>query len=119
MDWFPSTALREKALEITARLQATYHAVGPERGGCHRLPAVDELVLTLLSQSTTDTNSRRGYRALVERFASWDAVADAPVAEIEETIRSSGLARQKAPRIKAFLQRLREERREISLDFLA
>lgn len=119
MDWFPTLDLRQKALDVTARLVATYQVVGPDRGEGHRLPAVDELVVTMLSQSTTDVNCWRGYQALVAGFADWDAVADAPVTEIEATIRSCGLSRQKAPRIKAILQRLREERGRIELDFLA
>jgi len=119
MDWFPSMTLRRVALEITTRLQDTYHADAPHRGQDDRLPAIDELMLTLLSQSTTDINSWRGYQALVEHFPSWDAVADAPVEEIQTTIRACGLSRQKAPRMKAILQRLRDERGSISLDFLA
>jgi endonuclease-3 len=116
--WFPTMAMRNKALEIGERLRATYHAEGPARGHTARLPAVDEVVLTFLSQSTTDINSWRGYQALKARYPNWAAMAAAPVSEIEATIRLCGLARQKAPRIKAFLQRLREERGELSLEFL-
>lgn len=116
--WSPTDALREKCLLITQRLQQQYHAVGTEQGHSRRLPAVDELMLTLLSQSTTDINSWRGYQALRERYTSWDAMADAPVAEIAALIHQCGLAQQKAPRMKAILQRLREERGAITLDFL-
>lgn len=118
MEWFPTTELRGKILEVTHVLQATYQQTGPERGGCHQLPAIDELVLTLLSQSTTDVNSWRGYRALLERFSNWDAVADAPVEIIEAAIKSCGLSRLKAPRIKHLLQRIREDQGSLSLDFL-
>ncbi|MHB9132310.1 MAG: endonuclease III domain-containing protein [Armatimonadota bacterium] len=119
MDWFPTTTLRQKAAEIKIQLEATYHAEIRHRGGhASSLPPVDEVVLTFLSQSTTDVNSQRGYESLLARFPNWDAVADAPVGEIEEAIRACGLSRQKAPRIKALLQRIREERGSISLDFL-
>lgn len=118
MNWFPTTALREKARSITTRLQAVYGAGAPNRGHASRLAPVDELVLTVLSQSTTDINSWRGYEALRARFGTWDAVADAPVAAIEETVRPCGLSRQKAPRIKAALQRIREEQGEVTLEFL-
>ncbi|HEY3378560.1 MAG TPA: endonuclease III, partial [Armatimonadota bacterium] len=100
MDWFPTLALRQQAAEITARLLALYHAQGPGR----QLPPVDELIFTLLSQSTTDINSWRGYDALRARFADWDAAADAPVDEIAAAIHTCGLSRQKAPRIQALLQ---------------
>ena len=118
MDWFPTLALQQKAREVAVRLEAVYQSVGPERGNFRRLPAVDELVLTLLSQSTSDVNSWRGYRALKERFPCWEAVAEAPVEEVERAIRSCGLSRQKAPRMQALLQRLRAERGAITLDFL-
>ncbi|MHB0936245.1 MAG: endonuclease III domain-containing protein [Armatimonadota bacterium] len=119
MDWFPTMELRTKIADVTQRLIDAYHAPGPKRGHAASLPPVDELVLTMLSQSTTDVNSWRGFTALRERFSSWDAVADAPVEEIEAAIRACGLSRQKAPRIQAVLQRLREEHGRITLDFLA
>jgi len=120
MDWFPTLELREKIAEVTRLLRDTYHAEGPRRGHAASVPPTDELVLTVLSQSTTDVNSWRGYQALRERYGGdWEKVADAPVAEIEEAIRPCGLSRQKAPRIKAILRRLREERGSVSLDFLA
>lgn len=120
MDWFPTIELREKIAEVTHVLRETYHARGPMRGHAARVPPVDELVLTVLSQSTTDVNSWRGYEALVARYGGdWERVADAPVEAIEETIRPCGLSRQKAPRIKAILRRLREEQGRVTLDFLA
>jgi endonuclease-3 len=120
MDWFPTLALREKIAEVTRLLRDTYHAAGPRRGHAASVPPTDELVLTVLSQSTTDVNSWRGYQALLARYGgNWEVVADAPVEEIEEAIRPCGLSRQKAPRIKAILQRLRAEHGKVSLDFLA
>src|ERR1700761_1336657 len=70
---------------------------------------IDELVLTILSQHTNDTNSGRAFKLLQERFPSWDEVRDAPVAEVEEAIRPGGLAQQKAPRIQAILRQLGPE----------
>lgn len=83
------------------------------------LPPVDELVSTILSQSTTDSNRDLAFEALKARFGSWEAVRDAPVEEIIATIRRAGLANQKGPRIKRALQKLTAERGELSLDFLA
>lgn len=82
------------------------------------LPPVDELVSTILSQNTSDTNRDRGFDQLKERFPTWEAVRDAPVDEIEEAIRPAGLAKQKAPRIKNALQLITEEHGEITLDFI-
>ena len=69
---------------------------------------VAELVLTLLSQNTSDTNSGRAYQSLVARFPDWNAVLAAPVGGIEEAIRIGGLAKTKAPRLKALLAELHE-----------
>ncbi|MFP4323397.1 MAG: endonuclease III domain-containing protein [Anaerolineales bacterium] len=82
------------------------------------LPPLDELVSTILSQATSDGNRDKGFYALKARYADWEAVRDAPVEEIAETIRPAGLAQQKAPRIKDALRYVTEARGELSLDFL-
>ncbi|NLF32222.1 MAG: endonuclease III [Planctomycetes bacterium] len=81
-------------------------------------PAVDVLIATILSQSTSRANSRTACRRLRERFGTWDDVADAPVGRIEACIRPAGLSRRKAPRIRAILRRLRADRGRIDLQFL-
>jgi endonuclease-3 len=82
------------------------------------MPPVDELVSTILSQSTSDTNRDRGYKALVARFPDWRAVMNAPEQEVIETIRPAGLANQKGPRIQAALRTIDAQRGAIELDFL-
>lgn len=79
---------------------------------------MDELILTFLSQNTSDLNSGRAFAALKARYPDWQAALDAPVDELAETIRSGGLAYQKAPRIQKALRRIKEERGEFNLDFL-
>lgn len=68
-----------------------------------RLDAVSELVLTILSQNTADTNSFRAFSALRARYDSWEAVLAAPTEELVEVIRPGGLAPTKAPRIQHVL----------------
>jgi endonuclease-3 len=80
---------------------------------------MDELVLTFLSQNTSDLNSGRAFEALKARYPAWQAVLDAPTDELVETIRSGGLAQQKAPRIQKALRRILAERGAFNLDFLA
>ena len=77
-----------------------------------------ELVLTVLSQNTSDTNSGRAYMRLVQALPDWALVRDAPVSEIERLIAVGGLARQKAPRIKAALEAMWEARGSFDLEFL-
>jgi len=80
---------------------------------------MDELVLTFLSQNTSDLNSGRAFQALKARFPDWQAVIDAPTEELADAIRSGGLADRKAPRIQKALRRILEERGEFNIDFLA
>ena len=96
--------------------------MGPEYGPVHwdaRLDAASELVYTILSQHTSDINSWRAYDSLMEAYGSIEAIADAPVEDIEEAIRHGGLAAQKAPRIKNVLTQIREEIGSFDLEFLA
>lgn len=82
------------------------------------LPPVDELVSTILSQNTNDTNRDRAFITLRERFPTWEQVRDAPPEEVIDAIRTAGLANQKGPRIQGVLKEISEQRGEISLDFL-
>ena len=82
------------------------------------LPPLDELVSTILSQNTSDTNRDKAFFALKAKFADWESVRDAPVELIETTIRPAGLSKQKAPRIQAALRYITEKRGRLSLDFL-
>jgi endonuclease III len=77
---------------------------------------IAELVRTVLSQNTSDSNRDIAYRRLRERFPTWEEVRDAPVEELIEAIRPGGLANTKAPRIKAILGRLGDHP---DLDWLA
>lgn len=77
-----------------------------------------ELVSTILSQHTSDTNTERAFAGLMATFGSWEAVAEAPVPAIAEAIRSGGLAQVKAPRIKQVLRTIRDQHGAYSLAFL-
>jgi endonuclease-3 len=83
------------------------------------LPPVDELILCLLAQRTDADDNWRGYQALLTRFTCWDALADAPLAQVAAALHSCGLSRQRAARIQAILQRVRAEQGAITLDFLS
>ena len=96
--------------------------LGPDYGPVEwkaRYDPASELVYTILSQHTSDVNSGRAFDALMKRFGSLEAVAAAPAGEIEEAIRAGGLARVKAPRIKAVLEQVFDEVGSYDLSFLA
>jgi len=105
--------LREKGLEVHRRLVEIYG----ERPHRQRDP-IATLVSTIISQNTNDPLRDRAFRRLRERFPTWEQVRNAPVEEIAEAIQVAGLGPQKARRIKAALERISEERGELSLDFL-
>ncbi len=65
---------------------------------------IAELILTVLSQSTNDRNRDVAYLRLRERFATWEQVRDAPLAEVEEAIRPGGISKVKSARIQAILR---------------
>ena len=73
-----------------------------------RVDTVSELVLTILSQNTADTNSFRAFTALKDRYASWDDVLTAPTDELEDVIRPGGLAPTKSRRIQHVLVEVHE-----------
>jgi endonuclease III len=78
---------------------------------------IAELVRTILSQNTSDTNRDVAYGRLRERFPTWEEVRDAPLDEVAEAIHPGGLAATKAPRIQDVLRRIGDP--EPDLDWLA
>jgi endonuclease III len=83
-----------------------------------RLPVIDEVVATVLSQHTSDVNSERAFARLKARFPAWEQVADAPVDEVADAIRCGGIADQKARRIQQILAAIEEREGRIDLDRL-
>jgi endonuclease-3 len=82
------------------------------------LPPLDELVSTILSQNTNDTNRDRAYESLRSRFPNWSAVRDADEEQVIEAIRPAGLANQKGPRIQAILRQITDDIGNLNIDFL-
>ena len=109
---------RARVVRVRDRLRALY---GVPLMAPHGHP-IAELVLTVLSQSTNDRNRDVAFLRLRTRFPSWEAVRDAPVAEVEEAIRPGGISKVKSVRIQAILRAITEDPRdpehELSLDWL-
>ncbi|MBN1330576.1 MAG: endonuclease III [Candidatus Heimdallarchaeota archaeon] len=80
---------------------------------------VGELIRTILSQNTTDTNSLRAYANLTERFKNWEEVLNAEDTEIINEIRLGGLANTKAKKIKKSLAEIKKREGKIDLEFLS
>lgn len=93
----------------------------PEYGPFEWLPRLDpvsEIVATILSQHTSDTNSGRAFTQLIKSFGTLEQVAKADVRSIETCIRTGGLANIKAPRIKNALNIILQERGNLDVRFL-
>jgi endonuclease-3 len=109
-----------------------------------RLDPTSELILTILTQNSADTNAEKAYVALRAAYPSggaivhhapgpgwggnglpdgaepdWIAVEEAPQDELIEVIRPGGLPNQKARGIQSALRLIRERRGDHSLEFLA
>ncbi|HXI80311.1 MAG TPA: endonuclease III [Verrucomicrobiae bacterium] len=131
---------RPRLLEDT--LDALASIYGPQVWR-RRLDPTSELILTILTQNSADTNAEKAFVALRAAYPSglpdeihepgvgwggdglppgappdWPAVEAAPLAELIDVIRPGGLAPTKAPRLQATLRRIREERGDHSLEFL-
>ncbi len=106
--------LNKRARSVHEQLLKHY---GPPRWR-KPLPPLDELVSTILSQNTNDTNRDRAFEALRSRFPDWAAVRDADPESVKEAIRPAGLANQKGPRIQEALRSITEKAGELKLDFL-
>jgi len=107
--------LKTRALEVHQRLLEVYG----KPIWRNPLPAIDELVSTILSQNTNDLNRDRAFNSLRAKFPTWEAVRDANVEAVIAAIRLAGLANQKGPRIQQVLQAITAERGSLDLSFLA
>jgi len=100
--------------EIIELLAAEYGAL-PRRP---RRDPLDELVLGVLSQNTSDANSGHAFARLKDAFPDWRSLLAAETQRIEEAIRPGGLAPTKAVRIKSLLAEIGSRRGSFDLRFL-
>ncbi|MAF11858.1 base excision DNA repair protein [Candidatus Poribacteria bacterium] len=91
--------------KIARVLPALEREIGPPEGNVPGDP-VGQIVGTILSQNTTDTNSHRAREQLRQSFPTWSEVRDAPREDIVSAIRSAGLAETKASTIQNVLNAL-------------
>jgi endonuclease-3 len=108
------SALAERAVKVHEKLLEFYG----EPIWRNPLPAIDELVSTILSQNTNDVNRDRAFDALRVKFPTWEGVRDAKEKNVIEAIRPAGLANQKGPRIQQVLKAITRERGNLDLSFL-
>jgi len=100
----PATATPRRVRAILNRLRKRFGELEPPR----RADPLDELILTVLSQHTSDLNAERAFEQLNTAFPTWQSVVDAPTIAVADAIRSGGLADSKSPRIQAILREVRD-----------
>lgn len=110
----PARAAKLAPKEIVRRLSVLY---GEPELRTHGDP-MTELVLTILSQNTSDGNSGRAFMRLTSRFPAWESLMAADPAEIEDAISVGGLAKVKTPRIKRVLEDVWQQCGSFDLAFL-
>jgi endonuclease-3 len=109
-----AAVLRRRARTVLHRLRKRYGELLPPR----RSDPLEELILTVLSQHTSDVNAERAFESLRAALPSWADVVRVPTRAVADAIRSGGLADTKAPRIQAILRELEERRGAFDLSYL-
>ncbi len=100
-------------VEIINILEAKYGTIKRRR-----LDPVSELVYTILSQNTSDTNSIPAFDKLHKTFPNWSKAVEAKPEVIADIIHSAGLENIKAVRIKLVLNEILRQRGNLELIFL-
>lgn len=83
-----------------------------------RYDPLSGLILGILSQNTSDRNSRPAFEQLKARFKDWEEVMSASTSEIATAIRGAGLSQVKAGYIKETLREIRQRCGSLDLSFL-
>ena len=109
-----SKEIRRKAVKVCKILISKY---GKEVSA-RKLPPIDELVMTILSQHTNDVNMFRAFESLKGAYSSWEDVLAAPQDELAVTIHSSGMFNLKAKRIQATLREIQERVGKLDISHL-
>ena len=112
--WIAAFKPGQRTALIAARLESEFGV--PRWQGPADL--LDELINTVLSQSTNDRNRDLAFSRLKAAFPDWAAVSEADPAAIAAAIRPAGLANQKSVRIRDILRWIRAEYGGFALDHL-
>ncbi len=111
------TQLKRKTQQVIRMLEK--HLGIPVRNNDRKSPdPLDMLIATLLSQNTNDTNSYRAWKKLKEKYPDYESMYRARTSSIESAIRTGGMAKQKAARIKELLRNVKKRYGKFSLTAL-
>ena len=80
---------------------------------------LSQLIYSLLASRTRTEDSDATMHGLQKRYATWDELRDAPLAEVEQAIGGVTFPEMKAPRIKGALMGITARYGLLTLEFLA
>lgn len=84
-----------------------------------RLDPLSQFVRSFIGSRTYDKTSWDAFMRLTRKYRSWDAVADAPAQDVEETLRDDKFPHGKAADLILALQKIRTRAGTLNLDFLS
>ena len=93
-------------------------AFGRDRAG-FRVSAINQFIRSFIGSRTLDWQSDRAFTRLLSRYSGPEALADAPVAEIEAALEGVQFADKKARELKDALLHIRARAGSVDLEFLA
>lgn len=102
-------------LEVHRRLSDVY---GSGIKYFHDLDPLSELVSSLLSHRTRNSQSAKAFANLKARFGTWEAVRDADTTDVQDALSPCTWPEQKAPRLQLVLRLITEQIGSLSLQFL-
>ena len=108
-------------MTLPEKAELTYQRLIALHGELERIPRrepLHELLSTLLSHRTTEAQEARAYASMMERFQTYQAIRVAPFAELVASIEGVNWPEVKAGNIQKVLNRIYEERGELSIAFL-
>ena len=108
--------LYEKDIIVANRLLK--ERFGTPKIGFKNKDLIGALIEGVLSQNTSDNNRDKAFARLVEKYSSWNILANAPIKEIEKTISPAGMMHLRAHRIKSLMNNIRERSGDFDASFL-
>lgn len=97
--------MEERVREIHSALLEEYGEPSPPSD----MPPIDYIIHTILSQNTADENRDRAWESLLDEFGrDYRAIEEADHDRLADSIRTAGLANQKATRIQDALRTIQE-----------
>ena len=84
-----------------------------------RLPPMEELIFTVLTQHTSDKNADKAFNSLMSNLKNFETILETKSSEISRLIHMGGLANIKSKRILSILKEIKERTGNLKIDFLS